>query len=172
VPIDTTKEGRWLTYEHAENLLPGKLVIKPRHLRAGDPETTPAAAVLAQGESVIVPPEPVHRQNGLMPFQSDAALMRRASDRAINVDVLFPVLHGMFGQKESSADQRCSPIIGLEPYFKSASEGFKGKKPHETKHSQDDRIVTLCASACAGRSSARASTGRQESAHFFASSGH
>jgi hypothetical protein len=27
--------------------------------------------------------------------------------------VLFPVLHGTFGQKESSADQRCSPIIGF-----------------------------------------------------------
>jgi hypothetical protein len=105
------------------SMLQGKLVIEPRHLRAGDPETTPAAALLAQGESVIVPPEPVHRQNGLMPFQSDAALTRRA----INVDVLSPVLHGTFGQKESSADQRCSPIIGLEPYFKSASEGFKDK---------------------------------------------
>src|SRR6202166_3304742 len=98
VPIGITKEGRWLTAEHAENLLQGKLVIEPRHLRAGDLETTPAAAVLAQGESVIVPPEPVHRQNGLMPFQSDAALTRRASDRAINVDVIFPVLHGTFGE--------------------------------------------------------------------------
>ena len=77
VPIGITKEGRWLTAEHAENLLQGKLVIEPRHLRAGDPETRPAAAVLAQGESVIVPPEPVHRQNGLMPFQSDAALTRQ-----------------------------------------------------------------------------------------------
>ena len=98
VPIGITKEGRWLTAEHAENLLQGKLVIEPRHLRAGDLETTPAAAVLAQGESVIVPPEPVHRQNGLMPFQRDAALTRRASDRAINVDVIFPVLHGTFGE--------------------------------------------------------------------------
>ena len=98
VPIGITKEGRWLTAEHAENLLQGKLVVEPRHLRAGDLETTPAAAVLAQGESVIVPPEPVHRQNGLMPFQSDAALTRRASDRAINVDVIFPVLHGTFGE--------------------------------------------------------------------------
>jgi hypothetical protein len=34
-----------------------------------------------------------------MPFQSDASLTRRASDRAINVDVLFPMLHGTFGQK-------------------------------------------------------------------------
>ena len=97
VPIGITKEGRWLTAEHAENLLTGKHV-EPRHLRAGDPDTTPAAAVLEQGESVVVPPEPVHRESGLMPFQSDAALTRRASDRAINVDVIFPVLHGTFGE--------------------------------------------------------------------------
>jgi len=97
VPIGITKEGRWLTAEHAENLLAGKSA-RPTHLRAGDPDTTAAAAVLAQGESVVVPPEPVHRDRGLMPFQSDAALTRRASDRAINVDVIFPVLHGTFGE--------------------------------------------------------------------------
>jgi D-alanine-D-alanine ligase len=98
VPIGITKDGRWLTAEHAEDLLQGKLVIEPRQLRAGDPETTPAAAVLARGESVIVPPEPVHRHSGLVPFQSEATLTRRASDRAINVDVIFPVLHGTFGE--------------------------------------------------------------------------
>ena len=98
VPIGITKDGRWLTAEHAENLLQGKIVLEPRQLRAGDPETTPAAAVLARGEAVIVPPEPVHRQSGLVPFQSEAALTRRASDRAINVDVIFPVLHGTFGE--------------------------------------------------------------------------
>jgi len=98
VPIGITKDGRWLTAEHAENLLQGKIVIEPRPLRAGDPETTPAAAVLARGEAVIVPPEPVHRKSGLVPFQSEATLTRRASDRAINVDVIFPVLHGTFGE--------------------------------------------------------------------------
>src|SRR5580700_5612143 len=98
VPIGITKDGRWLTADDAENLLQGKLVIEPRHLRAGDPETTQAAAVLAQGEAVVVPPEPVHRGSGLVPFQTDAALTRRASDRAINVDVIFPVLHGTFGE--------------------------------------------------------------------------
>src|SRR5438132_866807 len=98
VPIGITKDGRWLTADDAENLLQGKLVLEPRHLRAGDPETTQAAAVLARGESVVVPPEPVHRQSGLVPFQSDAGLTRRASDRAINVDVIFPVLHGTFGE--------------------------------------------------------------------------
>ena len=98
VPIGITKDGRWLTAEHAENLLTGKLVLEPRNLRAGDPDNTASAAVLARGEAVVVPPEPVHRHTGLVPFQSDAGLMRRASDRAINVDVIFPVLHGTFGE--------------------------------------------------------------------------
>src|SRR3984957_316709 len=103
VPIGITKEGRWLTAEHAEKLLQGKAADRSVRstlpaLRAGDPESTPGAAVLARGESVVVPPEPVHRQSGLVPFQTDAALTRRASDRAINVDVIFPVLHGTFGE--------------------------------------------------------------------------
>jgi D-alanine-D-alanine ligase len=98
VPIGITKDGRWLTAEHAENLLQGKLMLESRNLRAGDPETTSSAAVLARGEAVVVPPEPMHRQSGLVPFQSDAAMLRRASDRAINVDVIFPVLHGTFGE--------------------------------------------------------------------------
>jgi len=107
VPIGITKEGRWLTAEHAENLLQGKEAGKSARstlarptstLRAGDPESTPGAAVLARGESVVVPPEPVHRQTGLVPFQTDQTLTRRAADRAINVDVIFPVLHGTFGE--------------------------------------------------------------------------
>src|ERR1700680_2916613 len=98
VPIGITKDGRWLTAEHAENLLQGKLMLEPRHLRAGDPDNTSSAAVLARGESVVVPPEPIHRQSGLVPFQSDAAMLRRASDRPINVDLIFPVRHSTFGE--------------------------------------------------------------------------
>ena len=98
VPIGITKDGRWLTAGDAESLLHGKLVLESRQLRAGDPDTTQPAAVLARGEAVVVPPEPVNRQSGLVPFQTDAALTRRASDRAINVDVIFPVLHGTFGE--------------------------------------------------------------------------
>ena len=44
VPIGITKEGRWLTADHAERLLNGKHVEAGRHLRAGDPETTAGAA--------------------------------------------------------------------------------------------------------------------------------
>lgn len=98
IPIGITKEGRWLTAEHAERLLTGKPREEARQLRAGDPDTTPGAAVLASGQGVIVPPEPVNQGAGMVPFHSDAPLLRRTSDRAINVDVIFPVLHGTFGE--------------------------------------------------------------------------
>ena len=59
-------------------------------------------AVLATGESVVVPPEPARHDAGIAPFQidtkADASTLRRAADRAINVDVIFPVLHGTFGE--------------------------------------------------------------------------
>ena len=105
VPIGITKDGHWLTAEHAERLLKGEKQadksVRPtqeKHLRAGDPEATPGAALLATGAAVVVPPEPAHRESGLAPFQTDASTLRRASDRAINVDVIFPVLHGTFGE--------------------------------------------------------------------------
>src|SRR5579864_2568237 len=101
VPIGITKGGHWVTAADAERLLKGEFSHNPeRHLRAGDPDTTPGAAVLANGESVVVPPEP-HQQGGsLTAFQTESsnALARRASDRAINVDIIFPVLHGTFGE--------------------------------------------------------------------------
>jgi D-alanine-D-alanine ligase len=99
VPIGITKDGRWLTAAAAEALLQGKPHDESKHLRAGDPDATPGAAVLASGQAVVVPPEPVHPANrSLTPFQSDASTLRRAADRAINVDVIFPVLHGTFGE--------------------------------------------------------------------------
>jgi D-alanine-D-alanine ligase len=99
VPIGITKEGRWVTAADAERLLQGKFEDH-KHLRAGDPEATPGAAVLAKGEAVVVPPEP-QKHGSLTPFETDAsshALTRRATDRAIDVDVIFPVLHGTFGE--------------------------------------------------------------------------
>jgi D-alanine-D-alanine ligase len=93
VPIGITKDGRWLTADHAERLLRGEHK-EERHLRAGDPESTPGAALLAKGESVMVPPVPGHE---LEPFATEVP-HRRASDRAINVDIVFPVLHGTFGE--------------------------------------------------------------------------
>lgn len=100
VPIGISKEGRWLTPAHAERLLrgepPHKEAESGRHLRAGDPETTPGAAVLARGESVIVPPVP--QSHGFIPFESAASPSTAPAEHGIVVDVIFPVLHGTFGE--------------------------------------------------------------------------
>ncbi len=99
VPIGITKEGRWVTAAHAERLLKGNLAREPesRHLRAGDPQATSAAAVLAKGEGVVVPPMPGHGHSSLIPFEIDVA-QTHAAAHPIDVDVIFPVLHGTFGE--------------------------------------------------------------------------
>jgi D-alanine-D-alanine ligase len=97
VPIGITKDGRWVTAVHAERLLKGEAAPEARHLRAGDPQTTGPAAVLAKGESVVVPPMPRHDYSELVPFEG-ASPQATASTTAIDVDVIFPVLHGTFGE--------------------------------------------------------------------------
>src|SRR6201999_410010 len=93
VPIGITKEGRWLTDTNAERLLRGENNTEEKSsLRAGDPQATPGAVVLAKGEAVIVPPVP--QAHGLMPFESAAS----STQNGIDVDVIFPVLHGTFGE--------------------------------------------------------------------------
>ena len=98
VPIGITKDGLWVTAGHAEALLQGKQ--QSRALRAGDPEATSAAAVLARGSAIVIPPVPARTSPASMvPFQTGAAEMsRRWTDHSIQVDLIFPVLHGTFGE--------------------------------------------------------------------------
>jgi D-alanine-D-alanine ligase len=107
IPIGITKEGRWVTAGHAERLLAGEKSGK--HLRAGDPEATQPAAVLRKGESVLVPPVP---SEALVPFETTAPPAPEARppvrsappvrpappDHVLSIDVIFPVLHGTFGE--------------------------------------------------------------------------
>src|SRR5256885_10937527 len=97
VPIGITKEGRWLTPTHAERLLEGKH-HEDKPLRAGDPEGTTSAAVLASGNAVIVPPVPSSKgdKHSLIPFSGNQS--SGEVRQAIDVDVIFPVLHGTFGE--------------------------------------------------------------------------
>jgi D-alanine-D-alanine ligase len=92
VPIGITKTGQWVTASHAERLLGGKPVPE-RHLRAGDPEATPGAAILARGDEMIVPPVP--SKDSLVPFSTPAS---PSAAVPTHVDVVFPVLHGTFGE--------------------------------------------------------------------------
>ena len=99
VPIGITKEGQWVTAAHADRLLKGHppQASEARHMRAGDPETTSAAAVLAKGEAVVVPPMPGESHSALVPFQTQSSELH-AAHSAIDVDIIFPVLHGTFGE--------------------------------------------------------------------------
>lgn len=106
IPVGITKQGQWVTAAHAERLLAGDKAgsAGEKHLRAGDPEATQPAAVLRRGESVIVPPVPqsgpgAEHTGSLVPFERHAGALAAANPEAVlNLDVVFPVLHGTFGE--------------------------------------------------------------------------
>ena len=87
VPIGITKEGRWLASGDAHNLLTGNGGLElaasaAQKLRAGDPEATPGAKLLHEGIPTLLAPEP--------------ATSAQVGGKAL--DVVFPVLHGTFGE--------------------------------------------------------------------------
>jgi len=81
VPIGITKEGRWLAGGDARNLLENGITEAPRQFRAGDPESTPGARLLHEGIPTLMAPVPGPQG---------------PAGKAI--DVVFPVLHGTFGE--------------------------------------------------------------------------
>ena len=80
VPIGITKGGHWLAAGEATNLLEGNSVVA-RRLRAGDPQATPGAKLLHDGMPTLMAPMP-----GPQGPEGKA------------IDVVFPVLHGTFGE--------------------------------------------------------------------------
>ena len=80
VPIGITKEGRWLGASDAHSLLEGSNSVA-RTLRAGDPDATPGAKLLQEGMPTLLAPMP-----GPQGPEGKA------------IDVVFPVLHGTFGE--------------------------------------------------------------------------
>jgi len=81
VPIGITKEGRWLAATDAAGLLEGDQNAVARRLRAGDPDATPGAKLLHEGIPTLLAPVP-----GPQGPEGKA------------IDVVFPVLHGTFGE--------------------------------------------------------------------------
>jgi D-alanine-D-alanine ligase len=80
-PIGITKEGRWLAAADARGLLNGDVSAVARRLRAGDPEATPGAKLLHEGIPTLLAPMP-----GPQGPEGKA------------IEVVFPVLHGTFGE--------------------------------------------------------------------------
>jgi D-alanine-D-alanine ligase len=87
-PIGITKEGRWLAQADARGLLEAGASAAPRHFRAGDPETTPGAKLLQEGMPTLLAPEP----------RSSGGLAQSHGRAEQALDVVFPVLHGTFGE--------------------------------------------------------------------------
>ena len=79
-PIGITKQGRWLAAADAHGLLSGTHA-EGRQLRAGDPEVTPGARLLHEGMPTLLAPTPDPQ---------------KPAGKAL--DVVFPVLHGTFGE--------------------------------------------------------------------------
>ena len=103
-PIGITKEGRWLAAGDARGLLEAGASVAPRHFRAGDPETTPGAKLLQEGMPTLLAPEPAHS----------------SSHAVAALDVVFPVLHGTFG--EDGTIQGLFELAGI-PYVGSGVLG-------------------------------------------------
>ena len=83
-PIGITREGRWLAAADANHLLQGDIGAVARRLRAGDPEATPGAKLLHEGIPTLLAPEPRSTNLG--------------QNQGKPLDVVFPVLHGTFGE--------------------------------------------------------------------------
>jgi D-alanine-D-alanine ligase len=84
LPIGISKDGRWLAGTRAHQMLPD---------------------VLKSGERVLLPPDPT--AGALLP------IAQGAGHPSITVDVVFPVLHGTFG--EDGTVQGLLELAG-EPY--------------------------------------------------------
>jgi D-alanine-D-alanine ligase len=99
VPIGITKEGRWLAAGDAHSLLEGGPSFVARRLRAGDPEATPGAKLLHEGIPTLFAPEPAAAQSGAALSGAEGKhsdIQSRLGGKSL--DVIFPVLHGTFGE--------------------------------------------------------------------------
>lgn len=100
VAIGITKEGRWVTGGEAQRLLDAggtqaSTAQRPPTLK--ELEFAAAAAVLRSGESLKIPPPPPSLPE-TMALDAGAELAHPGSPLAGSLDVVFPVLHGTFGE--------------------------------------------------------------------------
>jgi D-alanine-D-alanine ligase len=99
VPIGISKAGHWLVSKAAHGLLHGtEAGVEPTELRAGDPQATPGAQVLAEGTPALLAPQRAGQHAGPSAIDSNAALSGQSCLDSQSLDVVFPVLHGTFGE--------------------------------------------------------------------------
>ena len=99
VPIAIDKQGRWLCGDQAQRLLAGPAPAPLSAASEADAEFATAAAVLRCGEPLqIPPPHPMRRATDRLERSTGAHLAQPGNPLAASLDVVFPVLHGTFGE--------------------------------------------------------------------------
>jgi D-alanine-D-alanine ligase len=116
VPIAIDKQGRWLSGADADHLLAANPLAQPSLLSTlnqdaasshqaaagaaaeAAAEFAAAAAVLRSGEPLDIPPLPPHPHAEALEIASSAELAQPGNPLAASIDVIFPVLHGTFGE--------------------------------------------------------------------------
>ncbi|QHN02296.1 D-alanine--D-alanine ligase [Granulicella sp. WH15] len=99
VPIGITKDGQWLTGGEAQHLLSGEAAPTAPQLVSpdeDDPGFASVAAVLRSGEPISIPPSAPAPARLHLNAAADLALAEKTS--ALGLDLIFPVLHGTFGE--------------------------------------------------------------------------
>ncbi len=104
VPLGITKQGKWVRDLEAQHLLtgspaPSALDVLPED----DPELAIAAAVIRSGEPLSIPAPKPHVsqtfQTTDLVASAETLLVPSSSEKnALGVDLIFPVLHGTFGE--------------------------------------------------------------------------
>jgi D-alanine-D-alanine ligase len=101
VPIAIDKQGRWLCGAEALRLLEGPAPAMLSSPSEDDIEFATAAAVLRCGEPLHIPlspPHPMRRATDRLECSAGAQLAQPGNPLAASLDVVFPVLHGTFGE--------------------------------------------------------------------------
>jgi D-alanine-D-alanine ligase len=107
VPIGIDKQGRWLTGGEANRLLASNPLAQPAVSSAAKPEDISeaaaefaiSAAVLRSGEPLNIPPLPPQRRaTDSLQHVGSAELAQPGNPLPASLDVVFPVLHGTFGE--------------------------------------------------------------------------
>jgi len=106
VPIGIDKQGRWLSGAEAQRLLGSSVPSTPALFRVlkqdtsgADAEFAISAAVLRSGEPLHIPSSIPHPQLPESLYSSASAeIGQPGNPLAASLDVIFPVLHGTFGE--------------------------------------------------------------------------
>jgi len=108
VPLGITKQGQWVRDAEAQHLLTGEAaplpLAQPDGTQEGDdPELAIAAAVIRSGEPLSIPAPKPHTPKTFATIDliasADTALTPSPQNtNALGVDIIFPVLHGTFGE--------------------------------------------------------------------------